>query len=85
MRYLNVYLEAINVLTFVIYGIDKYKAKHSKWRISENMLMVLALMGGSVGALFGMYGFRHKTRKVKFNVGIPCILIVQVLLWMYLH
>lgn len=68
----------------MIYGIDKYKAKNKKWRISENTLILMAIFGGSVGALVGMYGFRHKTKKLKFTVGIPCILIIQVLLWMYL-
>ena len=74
------YLIGINVLTFLFYGIDKWKARKKKWRIPENTLILLATVGGSIGALLGMYVFRHKTKHGKFTLGIPAILIVQVVL-----
>ena len=74
------YLIGINVLTFLFYGIDKWKARKKKWRIPENTLILLAAVGGSIGALLGMYVFRHKTKHRKFTLGIPAILIVQVVL-----
>ena len=77
-----IYLMSINLVTFVIYGIDKQRAKKKQWRISEKTLFVLAILGGSVGALGGMYYFRHKTQKEAFKFGIPVILAIQMLaLW----
>lgn len=73
-----IYLNGINILTFLIYGVDKWKAKRDKWRIPEDTLIWLAIVGGSVGALLGMYLFRHKTKHKKFLIGIPVILLVQV-------
>ncbi len=75
-----IYLIGINVLTFLIYGMDKWKAKRGKWRIPEDTLIWLAVAGGSVGALLGMHLFRHKTKHWKFLIGIPVILLVQVVL-----
>ena len=72
-----IYLIGINILTFLIYGVDKWKAKRDKWRIPEDTLIWLAIVGGSVGALLGMYLFRHKTKHKKFLIGIPVILLVQ--------
>ena len=72
------YLLAINLLAFLIYGADKWKAKHEKWRVPEKTLFLLALLGGSVGALAGMRAFHHKTRKWYFRFGIPTILILQI-------
>ena len=72
-----IYLIGINVLTFLIFGADKWKAKRDKWRIPEDTLIWLAIVGGSVGALLGMYLFRHKTKHKKFLIGIPVILLVQ--------
>ena len=74
------YVLAINIVTLVVYGIDKYKAKNDMWRIPELTLMLLAAMGGSVGALGGMFLFRHKTKHLKFIVGVPLILVLQILL-----
>lgn len=73
-----IYLIGINVLTFLIYGVDKWKAQRDKWRIPEDTLIWLAVAGGSVGALFGMNLFRHKTKHRKFFLGIPAILLVQL-------
>ena len=75
-----IYLIGINILTFLIYGADKWKAKRDKWRIPEDTLIWLAIVGGSVGALLGMYLFRHKTKHRKFQIGIPVILLVQAVL-----
>ena len=73
-----IYIIGINILTFLIFGADKWKAKRDKWRIPEDTLIWLAIAGGSVGALLGMYLFRHKTKHRKFQIGIPVILLVQV-------
>ena len=77
------YLVAINVVTFFIYGIDKWKAKRSKWRITETSLLLLALLGGSIGAWLGMKAWHHKTLHKKFKYGIPLIFIIQlaVVMW----
>ena len=84
MRALIIYLIAINILTFLIFGIDKRKARKGKWRIPEATLIGLAIAGGSIGALLGMYLFRHKTQKRKFNLGIPAILLLQAALTYFL-
>lgn len=78
MELLVYYLVAINVLTFVIYGADKWKARRGRWRIPESALLWLAVLGGSVGALSAMWLFRHKTKHSKFRYGVPMILAVQV-------
>jgi uncharacterized membrane protein YsdA (DUF1294 family) len=80
MHDLVIYLIGINVLTLLIYGIDKWKARRGKWRIPEDTLIWLAIAGGSIGALLGMYLFRHKTQHRKFTLGVPAILLVQVTL-----
>ena len=82
---LTYYLLAINAVTFITYGIDKYKAKKAKWRISEATLLLLAVLGGSIGAWMGMKVWRHKTKHKKFKYGIPAILLIQIALMTYLH
>ena len=79
------YLVAINIVTFFMYGIDKWKAKRSKWRIPETTLLGLAAIGGSIGAWLGMRVWHHKTMHKKFQFGIPLILIIQlaIVLWLY--
>ena len=82
------YLVAINVITFFLYGIDKWKARHDKWRVPESKLLILAALGGSVGAWLGTKVWHHKTLHKKFKYGIPAILILQLVLagficWMY--
>ena len=79
------YLLAINAVTFIVYGIDKYKTKKAKWRISEATLLLLAVLGGSVGAWVGMKVWHHKTMHKKFKYGIPAILLIQIALMAYLH
>ena len=74
------YLIVINVVTFTVYGIDKWKAKQGSWRISEATLLILAVIGGSIGALLGMKIWHHKTMHKKFKYGLPLILLVQIAL-----
>ena len=74
------YLIVINIVTFQVYGIDKWKAKQGSWRISEATLLMLALIGGSIGALLGMKIWHHKTMHKKFKYGLPLILLVQIAL-----
>ena len=73
-----IYAIAINVVTFIAFGIDKWKAKHSRWRIPEAVLLGLAVVGGSIGALLGMEVWRHKTMHKKFKYGVPLILLAQI-------
>lgn len=83
-KYLIIYLAAINLLSFALFGIDKSKAKRGKWRIPEKTLFITAILGGSIGALLGMRTFRHKTKHKTFTIGIPTILIIQIALAAYL-
>ena len=76
-----IYLLIINAVAFLLMLADKLKAKKHLWRIPESTLMTSALLGGSVGALLGMYTARHKTKhKKKFTIGIPLILFAQIAL-----
>ena len=77
------YLVIINVVTFFMYGIDKWKAKHTKWRVSEATLLILAAIGGSIGAWLGMKVWHHKTLHKKFRYGIPIIIILQIALLLF--
>ena len=79
------YLLAINIVSFFLYGIDKYKAKKGRWRISEATLLMMAVIGGSIGAWAGMRLWHNKTMHKKFKYGIPIIIILQVCLVVYLH
>ena len=79
------YLLAVNIATFFLYGIDKYKAKKGKWRISEATLLTMAAIGGSIGAWAGIRLWHHKTMHKKFKYGIPLIIIMQIALVAYLH
>ena len=77
-------LFALNLITFIIYGIDKFKAKKAKWRISEATLILLAVIGGSIGAWLGLQVWHHKTQHKKFYIGIPMILTLQVIATIYI-
>ena len=79
-----IYLAIINVATFFTYGIDKLKAKKNKWRVREASLLMLAVLGGSIGALLGMKVWHHKTMHKKFKYGVPAIIIVQIAVIGYL-
>lgn len=79
-----IYLVAINAATFFVYGIDKWKARRSMWRIPEATLLGLAAIGGCIGAWLGMRAWRHKTMHKKFQLGIPLIIVAQtaLIIWM---
>lgn len=83
-KYFAIYLGIINVIGFLIMGIDKLKAKNGMWRIPENTLFLFAFLGGGIGTTAGMYAFRHKTKKMKFVIGMPAIVILEVLILVYL-
>ena len=85
VRILLYYLAAVNLLTFVVYGIDKWKSKHKSWRIPEASLLLLAALGGSIGALLAMHLFHHKTLHKKFRYGVPLILLLQLSLGVFLY
>ena len=85
MKYFLWYLLLINAAAFMLMLVDKRKARKNRWRIPERTLILSALFGGSIGALLGMYTFRHKTKHLKFTLGIPAILIAQISLaiWIF--
>ena len=86
MHYYSLYyLSAINVVTFVLFGLDKYYARKGNRRIREVTLMAMAALGGSVGAWMGMRLWHHKTKHRKFRYGIPLILLLQIALIYFLH
>ena len=78
------YFLIINIIGFAMMGIDKWKAKHHAWRIPENTLFIVAIIGGSLGAIIGMYTFRHMTKHWYFVYGLPAILALQVVIISYL-
>ncbi|WP_396136393.1 DUF1294 domain-containing protein [Clostridium sp. SHJSY1] len=78
MKIIIIYLAIINITSFLVMHIDKQKAIHKKWRISESNLLILSILGGSIGMLLGMSFFRHKTKHKKFTIGVPLILIIQL-------
>lgn len=82
-RILLIYLAVVNILTIIVFGVDKMNAKSNRQRVRIVTLLELAFIGGSVGALIGMYGFHHKTKKAYFTVGVPLILLMQVVVLFY--
>lgn len=84
MQVLYIYLAIINAISFILMLADKYKAKKKLWRIPEATLMGFAAAGGSIGALAGMYLVRHKTKHLKFTVGVPILLFIHILLGIWL-
>ena len=80
-----IYLTALNLFTFFAYGWDKFCAKRGIWRTPEKRLLLLALLGGSLGAYAGMWLFRHKTRHLTFRLALPVILAAQLIALIYLH
>ena len=79
-----IYLIAINVIGFFAMGIDKNKAKRGAWRIPEKTLFMITVLGGGIGTIAGMYTFRHKTKKLIFTIGMPTILICEIVFIIYL-
>lgn len=73
-----IYFFTINLFTFLIMGIDKYKAIKNKWRIKEKTIFLMSLVGGSIGTYMGMKRFRHKTKKKIFTIGIPIIILINI-------
>jgi uncharacterized membrane protein YsdA (DUF1294 family) len=84
MKYFLLYLLLINAAAFLLMLVDKLKARNNRWRIPERTLLGAALLGGSIGALMGMYTMHHKTRHLKFTLGVPAILIAQIALAIWL-
>lgn len=74
------YLVAVNVITFALFGYDKYCAQHDKWRVRESTLLLWAAIGGSLGAGAAMEFFHHKTLHLKFKFGVPLLLFLQIIL-----
>lgn len=85
MEYFILYLVVINIITFFVYGIDKIKAKYDRWRISERTLLLLALVGGFIGAAVAMQVFRHKTQHRQFTIGVPLIALLWIAVCTYLY
>ena len=77
------YLFVINLLGFFAMGIDKHKAKMGNWRIPENTLFGFCFLGGGIGTIAGIYTFRHKTKKKKFTIGMPLVVVLQILIFIY--
>lgn len=71
-------LTVVNAVAFIVYGIDKCRARNGKWRIPAATLLMLTVVGGSVGAWLGMKAWHHKTRHGKFRYGVPAILLLQI-------
>jgi uncharacterized membrane protein YsdA (DUF1294 family) len=84
-KILIAYLLLINIITLILYGIDKWKAKHNMWRIPEATLIILAAVGGSIGAFAAMKLFHHKTMHKKFYIGVPVIIILQIALCLTIY
>lgn len=78
-----IYLIVINILGFLVMGLDKHKAKMAERRIPEDTLFMFTILGGGIGTIAGMYVFHHKTKKMKFKVGMPLILILEILIFVY--
>ena len=84
IKYIIPYLIIVNVVTFLLFAIDKWKAKNKKWRIRESVLLGFSAIGGVLGGLISMYTFRHKTKTAIFEYGMPMILILHIALAVYL-
>ena len=80
-----IYLMILNFITFIIFGLDKLKAKKHKWRIKVSTLLELCFLGGALGGLIGMYTFRHKTKQKCFIIGVPLMLMIQVIFIIFLY
>lgn len=80
MSYIFIYLVVINLVLFFVMGRDKNRAKNGAWRVRESTLFVLAAAGGSIGGLFAMRAFRHKTKNKNFTIGFPLIFMLQIIL-----
>lgn len=84
MKIFNYYLILINIIGFILILVDKIKACKNKWRIKENTLLFLSIIGGSIGELISMLIFHHKTKKNKFIIFIPLLILIQIIIYLYL-
>lgn len=80
IKNIEIYLIIMNLVGFLSMLIDKKKAERGSWRIKESTLLIIAVLGGSIGSIAGMYTFRHKTQKPRFYVGLPIIIVLQILI-----
>lgn len=85
MKFLWIYLVIVNVVSFIMYGVDKAKAKLNKWRIPEATLLGISFIGGSLGAFAGMQLFRHKTKHIKFKILAPLFIIFHVVILVVIY
>lgn len=86
MKYIIIYVCLINMIAFILMGLDKRRAKRGKWRIPEKTLWFSAVMGGVLGSILGMQIFRHKTKHKAFTIGMPLVFILHITIisWLYL-
>lgn len=84
MKIFNYYLILINIIGFILILVDKIKACKNKWRIKENTLLFISIIGGSIGELISMLIFHHKTKKNKFIIFIPLPILIQIIIYLYL-
>lgn len=87
LKWLALWVLFWSILDYILMGVDKWKAKRERWRVPEKTFFLMALLGGSLGAILGMYAFHHKTRHWYFKWGLPAILLAQIALggWLYWH
>ncbi|WP_348633700.1 DUF1294 domain-containing protein [Flavonifractor sp. AGMB03687] len=87
LKWLALWVLFWSILDYILMGVDKWKAKRDRWRVPEKTFFLVAVLGGSLGAILGMYAFHHKTRHWYFKWGLPAILIAQIALggWLYWH
>lgn len=85
MKPLLIYLLIINVVALIAYAVDKFKAQHNRWRIPEATLIIMAFLGGALGAFLGMYLFRHKTKHWKFRILVPLALVLWIVAIVFLY
>lgn len=84
MKIFNYYLILINIIGFILILVDKIKACKNKWRIKENTLLFISIIGGSIGELISILIFHHKTKKNKFIIFIPLLILIQIIIYLYL-
>ena len=84
LKNILLYIVIINLIGFLMMWSDKKRAKWGKWRIPEQTLFIVTALGGGIGTIAGMYTFRHKTKKLKFIIGLPALVILEIILVIYL-
>ena len=84
LKNILIYLVIINLIGFFMMWSDKIRAKWGKWRIPEQTLFIVTALGGGIGTIAGMYTFRHKTKKLKFTVGLPALVILEIVAIVYI-